>query len=76
MPLIYITGLPGTGKSAVRQELLRRGHKAYGGAEDAIAAFYNSETGQRYDGWVEAKDRTATWKAKHTWKIPRDTGNL
>lgn len=73
MPLIYITGIPGTGKSSVREELLRRGHKAYGGAEDSIAAFYNNETGERVEGWIQAKDRTAKWKAKYTWKIARET---
>jgi len=73
MSLIYITGIPGTGKSSVREELLRRGYKAYGGAEDNIAAFYNNDTGQRLEGWIEAKDRTSEWKAKHTWKITRET---
>lgn len=76
MPLIYITGVPGTGKSTVRQELLRRGYEAYGGAEDNIAAFYNKETGERLEGWVEAKDRTPVWKAKHTWKIARETAEV
>jgi broad-specificity NMP kinase len=73
MSLIYITGIPGTGKSTVRQKLLRQGHIAYGGAEDSIAAFYNNETGQRLEGWVEAKDRNLEWKSKYTWKIARET---
>jgi dephospho-CoA kinase len=73
MSLIYITGVPGAGKSTVRQELLRRGYTVYGGAEDNIAAFYNNETGERLEGWVEAKDRTPEWKARYTWKIMRET---
>lgn len=73
MPLIYITGIPGAGKSSVREELLRRGYKVYGGAEDNIAAFYDIETGEKTEGWVDAKDRTTEWKAKHTWKIARET---
>lgn len=73
MPLIYVTGVPGAGKSSVREELLRRGYKAYGGVEDDIAAFYNNETGERVEGWVEAKDRTTEWKAKHAWKITHET---
>ncbi len=73
MPLIYITGIPGSGKSTARQELLRRGYVAYGGAEDTIAAFYDNQTGRRLEGWVEAKDRTPEWKAKYTWKIARET---
>lgn len=73
MSLIYITGIPGTGKSTIRQELLRRSYKAYGGAEDGIAAFYNNATGEKLEGWVEAKARTSAWRANHTWKIDRQT---
>lgn len=73
MPLIYITGISGSGKSTVRQELLHRGFKAYGGAEDKIAAFYNNETGKKLGGWVEAKNRTPEWRLKYSWKIDRRT---
>lgn len=71
MALIYITGIPGAGKSTIRQELLCRGYEAYGGAEDGIAAFYNNKTGAKISGWVEATDRTPEWSAQHAWKINR-----
>lgn len=37
MPLIYVTGLPGTGKSAVLHELQVRGFEAHGTDEDGLA---------------------------------------
>jgi broad-specificity NMP kinase len=73
MPLIYITGIPGTGKSTVRGELLRQGYKALGGAEDDIAAFYDNQTSQRINRWVPAIERTSAWLSDHTWKITRST---
>lgn len=72
MSLIYITGMPSSGKSTIRQELQRKGFVAYGGAEDGLAAFFNNETGERTD-WVKSSDRTSEWNKHHTWKIPRKT---
>ncbi|HET6746919.1 MAG TPA: AAA family ATPase [Candidatus Saccharimonadales bacterium] len=72
MSLIYITGMPSSGKSTVRHELQRKGFTAYGGAEDGLAAFFNNETGERIN-WVESSNRTAEWNEHHTWKIPRKT---
>lgn len=73
MPLIYITGVPSSGKSTVRQSLIDRGYTALGGAEDGLAAFYVNETGERIDRWVTANERTPEWYDTHTWKIPRAT---
>lgn len=73
MPLIYITGIPGSGKSTVRNELLSLGYEVYGGAEDNLATFYNVNTGERVDGWVPSNKRTEEWNSQHTWKIPRET---
>lgn len=72
MPLVYITGIAGAGKSTVRDELLRRGYTAFGGLEDGIAAFYDNATGERV-AWVPAETRTAEWLARHTWRMPRAT---
>jgi dephospho-CoA kinase len=72
MSLIYITGMPGSGKSTIRQALQRKGFVAYGGAEDGLAAFFDNKTGERTD-WVASSDRTPEWSRRHTWKIPRRT---
>lgn len=73
MPLIYITGIPGSGKSTVRLELLSRSYEAYGGVEDNLAAFYNVDTGEHVDGWMPSNKRTKEWNGQHAWKIPRET---
>jgi AAA domain len=71
--LVYITGTPGSGKSAVCNELRRRGYTAYDTDEDAIAFFYDNVTGKPVERQVPAEDRTPEWRAQHTWKARRDT---
>lgn len=71
MSLIYITGVSGSGKSAVRIELMKRGYKAFDTDEDRIAAFYNNETGEMVDKPRNPQDRTPEWYAHHTWKMSR-----
>jgi dephospho-CoA kinase len=70
MALIYITGMPSSGKSTILERLKQRDFTAYGGAEDNLAAFYNNQTGEKID-WVKAEDRTPAWNEQHTWKIPK-----
>jgi 5'(3')-deoxyribonucleotidase/dephospho-CoA kinase len=71
MPLIYITGVPGSGKSTVRSELLKRGYTAYGTDEDSLAYFYNNQTGEPIRHHMPADKRTPEWRAQHTWKVSR-----
>jgi|GEM_PF-314546 len=71
MALVYITGISGSGKTTVRNELRRRGYIAYGTDEDDLAHFYNNETGERIRHHVTAEDRTQEWRAQHTWKVER-----
>jgi len=71
MPLIYVTGVSGSGKSAVRTELMKRGYKAFGTDEDGIATFYNNETGKMIDNPTNAQGRSPEWYAHHTWKMCR-----
>ncbi len=67
MPLLYVTGLPATGKSAVLAELQARGHRAYGVDEDEYADWISRDTGQ-----PEAMPSLAdldfdTWYQTHDW---------
>ena len=46
MPLIFVTGISGAGKSTVREELCRRGFPAYDTDEHEIAQWRNKVTGE------------------------------
>lgn len=71
MPLYYVTGISGSGKSSVRDELKRRGYTAFGTDEDDLAYFYHNQTGKRIKNHVAIEDRTPEWRAQHTWKLSR-----
>src|SRR5579859_2614351 len=73
MALYYITGTPGSGKSAVCDELKQRGYAAFDTDNDGIAAFYNNETGEAIGRHVLAAERTPAWRKQHTWKAKRET---
>jgi shikimate kinase len=69
MPLIYITGISGAGKSAVIKELAKQGFAAHD-SDEGIAQHYNNET----DEIVERPGRdkaTSEFYAHHTYKLPR-----
>lgn len=71
MPLIYVTGVSGSGKSTVMNELKRRGYKAYDVDTGGIAAFYHNESGKKV-GHAEAWIRTPEWRKHHSWQMSRE----
>src|SRR5437660_1029900 len=74
MPLYYITGIAGSGKSTVLSELKRRGYEAYDVDEagPATAKWYNDTTGFVHPkSSVKKEDRTPDFLANHSWKVPR-----
>jgi dephospho-CoA kinase len=73
MALYYITGISGSGKSSVRNELLKRGYEVLGTDEDALAYFYHNETGEAIKNDVSSEERTPEWRKNHTWKLLRST---
>ena len=72
MALNYITGMPGSGKTAVRDELERRGFTTYD-IDDGLAHYYNLETNEPVTHHMPAEARTVEWREKHAWKVPRST---
>ena len=63
--LVYVTGVPGVGKSAVRRELRRRGLVALGVDEDEIGAFFGP------DGEPVAPQDvidSPPWRRRHQWR--------
>ena len=69
MALIFVTGPPGVGKSAVEQELRARGETAYDA--DDVGAAYDNASGAVVDV-PPVRDRTREWFASHSWRIRRD----
>lgn len=71
--LIYITGIPGSGKTAVCSELKKRGYVALDTDNDGIAFFYNNVNGEAITEPIPAEERTPEWRREHTWKAKRET---
>jgi adenylate kinase family enzyme len=75
MPLYYITGVSGAGKSTVLSELKNRGYGAYDVDEagPVTAKWHNDATGFVHPkSSVKKQDRTPEFIASHSWKVPRD----
>lgn len=71
--IIYVTGISGSGKTTVCDELKRRSFEAYDTDNDGIAFFYHNETGQAITHPVAPEDRTPEWRAQYTWKALPET---
>ncbi len=70
MGLVFVTGNSGTGKSAVRAELARRGYRSFDTDEDGIAVWRSRATGEQveYPGDAHHPD---DWLEHHGWMIDR-----
>jgi len=69
MALIYITGVAGSGKSAVCKELVARGYEAYDTDKDGFTGWFDKQTGKEvYSPREEWGKRTAEWYSRHDWK--------
>lgn len=74
MPLCYITGISGSGKSTILSELKRRGYEAYDVDEagPATAKWHNDKTGFVHPkSSVKKEARTPEFLSAHSWKVPR-----
>ncbi len=70
MPLYYVTGISGAGKSTVFAELKKRGYHAHGVDEEGYGEWLNKTTGEvdsfpEDDSSLDLHD----WFATHTWVI-------
>lgn len=69
--LVYITGVPGTGKTTSCEELVRRGHKAFDTDAEGMKSWYEEKSGERsvdQPGWDEASEE---FKASNNLKNHR-----
>src|SRR3989344_4611355 len=72
MPLVFVTGISTSGKSAVAKELSKRGYKAYDTEQHGISAWYNRQTGERVAELGEMPERNEEWLNQHEWLISTD----
>lgn len=70
MPLIWLTGVPGAGKSTVRRELLRRGHVAYDADEDGFRVWRHRHSGDFVNDPGRGR-RPPDWHEEHWFPIVR-----
>ncbi|HEX5937540.1 MAG TPA: hypothetical protein VFZ75_07635 [Actinomycetota bacterium] len=73
MPLVYVTGISGAGKSAVLRELRRRGYEAFGVDEDGYGRWLDRRTGEERTYPVESETLDPHgWYADHDWALDVD----
>lgn len=69
MPLYHITGVPGTGKSTVCNEPIKRGYEAYDIDDGAYAVWVDKETDEAVEFPGEDAVDMHEWFKKHKWSI-------
>lgn len=66
MPLIYVTGVSGSGKSAVHSRLQKLGYVAYDVDDHALSGVFENKSNKRV-AMPPAEQRTPEWFATHSW---------
>ncbi len=70
MPLIYITGLSGSGKSTISEELKKRGFESHDADSENFNAWYEIKTGKpiKDDKLIETSEE---WYKNYQWQTSR-----
>ena len=68
MPLVYVTGVSGAGKSAVCDELCRRGYDAHDIDRDGIAVWVDRASGE-VTPTAAAAERSDRWLEEREWRM-------
>jgi adenylate kinase family enzyme len=72
MSLYFITGISGSGKSALANALKAGGYEAYDTDDDGFARWHNKKTGYIHPkSSVKKEDRTEDFLKDHSWIVPR-----
>lgn len=73
MSLVFVTGSPTSGKSAVASRLSERGFEAYDTDDEkrtGISGWYNLATGERVGGFNEMPEGAGPeWLDEHIWQL-------
>ena len=71
MSLVFVTGISGSGKSTVRQELRSRGYEAWGTDEDKLSGWYDKQTGASVAMPPREVWATPAWREQNDWHLDR-----
>ena len=71
MSLIYVTGIPGVGKSTIQRELQRLGYEAYDIDQPRFGGPTNLITGEPVQ-LPPIDMRSKEWFDQHEWRVSRD----
>jgi adenylate kinase family enzyme len=72
MPLYFVTGLAGSGKSSICKELKSRGYEAYDTDDDGFSKWQDIKTGHIHPkSTVKKEDRTVEFLKNHRWNAPK-----
>jgi dephospho-CoA kinase len=71
MPLVYITGSAGSGKSTIQKELRQHGFEAYDEDDPEIGSAHEKVSGMAV-AVPPAGKRTPEWFAAHEWRVYQD----
>jgi dephospho-CoA kinase len=74
MPLIYITGSSGAGKSTVRTELQKLGYEAHDTDEDGFSGWVNNQTKLAVK-FPRASTRPQGWLEEHAYMLSAEKVN-
>jgi hypothetical protein len=71
VPLVLVTGISGSGKSAVRVELQQRGHDAHDMDLDGNAAWVHRASGAlaSLSDVADPSIRSSPWLEEHEWRL-------
>jgi dephospho-CoA kinase len=72
MPLIYVTGISGAGKSTVCELLKKSGVEAYDADEEGYNGYFNTDTGLFDDPTVNDNAHSEAWNSNHSWRMKRE----
>lgn len=72
MALIYITGISGTGKTAVAAALKAHGHEAYDADGEGFNSWYDRKTNKKVKVPEGVNPHTREWQEKNIWNMSRE----
>jgi broad-specificity NMP kinase len=72
MLLIFITGMSGTGKTTVKDELIRRGYTTYDTDDYGLTVWINKQTGQPYESNSNIQYGTPEFYFAFLWTLQTD----